>query len=105
MNCRRGSVCRGHFGSQLFFSSECKVEATDSSHYSCKLWCIQKRTGLRIGSIFYLFIYLFIYLKKNCLLQALVKIYRNTKSKFLNKINGELLSYCPHALDRGLAQF
>ena len=38
-------------------------------------------------------------------LQALMKIYCNTKSEFFNKINGEILLYFPHTLDSGLAQF
>ena len=34
-----------------------------------------------------------------------MKIYCDTKSEFLNKINGEILVNFPHTLDSGLAQF
>ena len=36
MICRRGSVFRGHCGSQLIFNREDKVEAIFSSRYSTK---------------------------------------------------------------------
>ena len=35
-------------------------------------------------------------------LQALMKIYCNTKSEFLNEINDGMLLYFPHTLDSGL---